>query len=84
VLLLARDRLRQQAQLPTVSLLPSALVPSVIHYIHDHLKNPAELSVKSLADRFDLSITYMGQFFRRNTGKSLKHFINESLVRVLQ
>jgi AraC family L-rhamnose operon regulatory protein RhaS len=84
LLLLTRDRLRHWAQQPTASLLPSALVPSIIHYIHDHLKNPGALSIKSLAGRFHLSTTYMGQFFRRNTGKSLKHFINESRVQALQ
>jgi AraC family L-rhamnose operon regulatory protein RhaS len=82
LVLLARERRRQQAQ-PTAATVDN-LVPAIIHYLHAHLREPALLAAGTIAAQFHLSPTYIGQYFRRHTGQTLKAFIQKSRIRAIQ
>ena len=59
-------------------------MPALIHYLHAHLREPAALAVDALAAHFHLSPGYLGQYFRRHTGQTLKSFIQKSRIRAIQ
>jgi len=83
LVLLARER-RQQQALPGQATAADALVPSIIHYLHAHLRVPPALAVGAIAAHFHLSPGYIGQYFRRHTGHTLKAFIQKSRIRAIQ
>ena len=82
LVLLARERRRQQAQQSAATV--DNLVPAIIHYLHAHLREPALLATGAIAAQFHLSPTYIGQYFRRHTGQTLKAFIQKSRIRAIQ
>jgi len=82
LVLLARERRRQQVQRPAAA--ADSLVPAIIHYLHTHLREPARLTAGVVAAQFHLSSTYIGQYFRRHTGQTLKAFIQKSRIRAIQ
>jgi AraC family L-rhamnose operon regulatory protein RhaS len=83
LVLLARAR-RQQQALSGQGATSDNLVPAIIHYLHAHLRVPAALAVGAIAAHFHLSAGYVGQYFRRHTGQSLKAFIQKSRIRAIQ
>jgi AraC family L-rhamnose operon regulatory protein RhaS len=83
LVLLARAR-RQQQALAGQGAASDNLVPAIIHYLHAHLRVPAALAVGAIAAHFHLSAGYVGQYFRRHTGQSLKAFIQKSRIRAIQ
>jgi AraC family L-rhamnose operon regulatory protein RhaS len=83
LVLLARERRQQQALLGQGAASDN-LVPAIIHYLHAHLRAPAALAVGAIAAHFHLSPGYIGQYFRRHTGQSLKAFIQKSRIRAIQ
>jgi len=84
LVLLARARRQQQAYPSQVAASAANLVPALIHYLHAHLREPAALAVDALAAHFYLSPGYLGQYFRRHTGQTLKSFIQKSRIRAIQ
>jgi len=84
LVVLARERLCQQQPLPPRSKTAADLVPSIMHYVHAHLREPATLTAEGLAAHFSLSPRYIGQYFRRQTGQGLKEFVQKSRIRAIQ
>lgn len=84
LVLLARERLRQQAQAPGATPDTANLAPAIIRYLHTQLRSPEKLSAGAIAAHFHLSPGYVGQYFRRHTGQTLKAFIQKSRVRAIQ
>ncbi len=84
LVVLARERRRQQAHLTQTAATDDNLVPAIIHYIHTHLREPAKLVSGVVAAHFHLSPGYVGQYFRRHTGQALKAFIQRSRIRAIQ
>lgn len=84
LVLLARERRRQQASHTPTAATTDNLVPAIIHYLHTHLRAPAQLAASVVAAHFHLSPTYIGQYFRRHTGQTLKAFVQRSRIRAIQ
>ncbi|OUJ71247.1 hypothetical protein BXP70_22485 [Hymenobacter crusticola] len=84
LVLLARVRRQQQAYPSQLAASADNLVPAIIHYLHAHLREPAALAVEVVAAHFHLSPSYIGQYFRRHTGQTLKTFIQKSRIRAIQ
>ena len=84
LVLLARARRQQQAAPSPGSAAATTLVPAIIHYLHAHLRTPAALATGAIAAHFHLSAGYLGQYFRRHTGQTLKAFIQKSRIRAIQ
>jgi AraC-like DNA-binding protein len=84
LVLLARERLRQHSSPTTAAAAPDNLVPAIIHYLHTHLQTPERLAAPVVAEHFHLAPGYIGQYFRRHTGQTLKAFIQKSRIRAIQ
>jgi len=54
----------------------SAQPLSLVGYIHEHIYSPEALRVEKLAAYFNISQTYVSQFFKRETGESLQEYIS--------
>ncbi|MBT1711205.1 AraC family transcriptional regulator [Fulvivirgaceae bacterium PWU5] len=52
-----------------------SVVHQMLMHIQRHIGEPEKLSVDSLAATFNLSATYVGEYFRKYTGESLQHYI---------
>ncbi|MBO9563892.1 MAG: helix-turn-helix domain-containing protein [Niastella sp.] len=57
-------------------------VGNILQYIQFNLFDNEKLRVEALAAVFHLSPTYVGEFFRKKTGESLKDYILKSRVHV--
>lgn len=49
-------------------------IQEIINHIHHHIYEPDLLSSKSLAEKFNISSNYIGQYFKKHTGISLKRY----------
>jgi AraC-like DNA-binding protein len=57
----------------------SSLVDRLISYTELHYADP--LALKTIAERFGLSASYLGKLFRERTGNSYSRFLNELRIR---
>lgn len=53
------------------------LIEKILKHIHKHLKQPALLTTAYLAKEFNISNSYVGSYFKRNTNIPLKTYIEE-------
>ncbi|MBO9616947.1 MAG: GNAT family N-acetyltransferase [Dyadobacter sp.] len=49
---------------------------SLLGYVHEHIYTPQALRVEKLAAYFNISPTYVSQYFKRETGESLQEYVN--------
>jgi len=49
---------------------------SVLGYIHQNIHTPEALRIEKLAAHFNLSSSYMSDYFKRQTGDTLQNYIN--------
>lgn len=59
-------------------------VTDLLQYIQFNLFDNEKLRVESLASQFNLSASYVSEYFRKKTGESLKEYILKSRVNVAQ
>lgn len=57
---------------------------SLLGYIHEHIYAPEALRVEKLAAYFNISQTYVSQFFKRETGESLQEYINNYRLALIE
>lgn len=84
LLLLRRAHTRQQGPPPALADHAHHLAVTLVEYVHQHLKSPAQLSAAALGRQFHRSPHYLGQYFKRHLGRGLKRFVDESRVHALQ
>lgn len=53
----------------------SSKIQDIVNYIHQNIHDTEKLSKKALADTFYLSENYIGQYFKKQMGVSLKKYI---------
>lgn len=53
----------------------SSKIQEIVRYIHYHIHDASKISNKSLADTFNISDNYIGQYFKKQMGVSLKKYI---------
>lgn len=56
----------------------------MIDYIQQHIHRPELLKVEVLAEKFGISQTYVGTYFRKQSGESLQQYISAYRVRVIE
>ncbi len=57
---------------------------SLLGYAHQNIYNPAALRAEKLADQFNLSPTYVSEYFKRETGESLQKYINAYRIGLIE
>ena len=59
-------------------------VEEIFAYIHTNIYNPELIKLKILAARFNTTVNYIGPFFKRNTGITLRDYIMEYRRNLIQ
>lgn len=57
---------------------------SISAYIHQHIFTPEYLQLKTIAQKFNLSTTYFGIYFKKNFGSSLRDYINMYRIELIE
>ncbi len=53
-------------------------------YIHRNIYNPELLKAESFAAAFNISPTYLGELFRKQTNEPLRHYIDQYRVKLIE
>ncbi|MDR0265030.1 MAG: AraC family transcriptional regulator [Sphingobacterium sp.] len=56
----------------------------LLDYIQEHIRDPARLTIAVIAERFDLSPTYLGSYFRKQCNESLQQYISSYRIRLIE
>jgi YesN/AraC family two-component response regulator len=59
-------------------------IQDILNYVHHHISDSEKLSRKALAANFHLSENYIGEFFKREMGISLKKYILSYKLRLVE
>lgn len=80
LLILARNLFKHTSAKPVVS----DSIEAILLYIKQHIHQPEILSIDRLADAFHYSPAYISLFFKKHTGESLKQYITQYRVRLIE
>jgi AraC-like DNA-binding protein len=53
----------------------SPLSMDILDYIHQHIYSPNELKAGKIAAHFNISLSYISEYFKKQTGESLQQYI---------
>ncbi|MDR6525509.1 AraC-like DNA-binding protein [Chryseobacterium rhizosphaerae] len=56
----------------------------ILDYIQEHIRNPKLLKVEAIAEKFGLSGTYLGSYFRKHCDESIQHYISSYKIRLIE
>ena len=56
----------------------------IITYLHQHIYNPDKIRIKNLASHFNISEKYFSSYFKRNFEISLRDYINEYRLALIE
>lgn len=56
----------------------------IITYLHQHIYNPDKIRIKNLASLFNISEKYFSSYFKRNFEISLRDYINEYRLALIE
>ncbi|MDF2518350.1 MAG: hypothetical protein K0R59_3646 [Sphingobacterium sp.] len=57
---------------------------SITAYIHQHIFTPEYLQIKTIAQKFNISPTYFGIYFKKHFGSSLRDYINMYRIELIE
>lgn len=61
--------------MPEKSEQSSAVSKDIVNYIHQHIYAPEKLKASRIAAHFNISLTYISEYFKKQTGESLQQYI---------
>lgn len=64
--------------------LKASKIQKIVNHIHYHIHNSEELSKKNISTVFNVSENYIGQYFKRQMGISLKKYILNHKVKLIE
>lgn len=56
----------------------------MLQYIQQHIHQPELLKLNALAEKFRLSPTYAGRFFKRNFGEDFRQYVSMNRLRIVE
>jgi len=59
-------------------------IVQVLNYIQAHIREPELLKVAVVAERFGMSSTYLGSYFRKQCGESFQAYISAYKIRLIE
>ncbi len=59
-------------------------IKSILKHIQKNLKDPAKLSLKNIAAEFNMSVTKLSSLFKKETGLTVKNFVDSSRMTVIE
>ncbi|QJB32598.1 helix-turn-helix domain-containing protein [Chitinophaga oryzae] len=60
------------------------LIGRIISHIRQHIYYPDQLKLEVLAAKFNLSVNYIGEFFKKRTGESIQQFMISYKLKLVQ
>jgi Response regulator containing CheY-like receiver domain and AraC-type DNA-binding domain len=57
---------------------------SVLGYVHQYIYSPSQLKIENIAAHFNLSPTYMSEYFKKQTGDSFQQYINAYRMKLIE
>jgi AraC-like DNA-binding protein len=63
---------------------PDNRITQILDYIQEHIRQPDLLRINVIADRFGMSPTYLGSYFRRQCADSLQQYISSYRIRLIE
>jgi len=63
---------------------PSKDSVSLLNYIHENIYSPERLRAETIADQFNISVTYISEYFKKHTGESLQHYITQYKIKLVE
>lgn len=73
-----------QTQLKPVAVNSDAKIVQILNYIQAHIREPERLKVAAVAACFGLSETYLGSYFRKQSGESFQAYIAAYKIRLIE
>ena len=61
-----------------------SLINRIISHIRQHIYEPDQLKQEFLSSKFNLSLNYIGEYFKKQTGESLQQFIINYKMNLVQ
>lgn len=56
----------------------------MLHYIHQHIYDPEKLRAEQIAAHFNISASYLGEYFKKHNGSSLQQYIIQYKLRLVE
>ncbi|MCW3462020.1 AraC family transcriptional regulator [Chitinophaga nivalis] len=57
---------------------------NILHYIHEHIYSPEKLRAEQIATHFNISPTYLSEYFKRHNGDSLQQYITQYKLKLVE
>ena len=57
---------------------------NILHYIHENIYSPEKLRAEQIAGHFNISPTYLSEYFKRNNGDSLQQYIMQYKLKLVE
>ncbi|MDR0230167.1 MAG: AraC family transcriptional regulator [Flavobacteriaceae bacterium] len=71
-------------QLQSIAPNTDTKIVQLLNYIQEHIRMPEQLKISVMAERFGLSSTYLGSYFRKQCGESLQEYISKYKIRLME
>lgn len=60
------------------------MVLEILHYIQENIFSPKELKLKKISEHFNISLNYLSQYFKKQTGETLQEYISNYKLRLIE
>jgi AraC-like DNA-binding protein len=60
------------------------MVLEILHYIQENIFNPKELKADKISEQFNISLHYLGKYFKKQTGETLQEYISNYKLRLIE
>jgi AraC-like DNA-binding protein len=56
----------------------------IIQYIHANIYNPEKIKVEALSKELNISVAYLGRYFKKHTGKTMQDYIASYKIKLIE
>ncbi|MBS7256233.1 AraC family transcriptional regulator [Flavobacterium branchiicola] len=60
------------------------MVLEILHYIQENIYNPKELKSERISEHFNITLNYLGKYFKKQTGETLQEYIANYKLRLIE
>jgi AraC-like DNA-binding protein len=60
------------------------MVLEILHYIQENIFNPKQLKSDKISGHFNISLHYLGKYFKKQTGETLQEYISNYKLRLIE
>jgi AraC-like DNA-binding protein len=60
------------------------MVLEILHYIQENIYDPKQLKAEIISEHFNISLHYLGKYFKKQTGETLQEYISNYKLRLIE